>query len=203
MQATATAMVNKDAASLQLLAERYEMKFVAVPGGKFMLGSPAGIGADDEHPQHEVTLDNFWIGQTEVTNAQYRPFAEAGGYSQDQWWTATGLQGRNEHQVTAPNCWANETWNQPKYPVVCISWYEAVAYARWLANATNLPVRLPTEAERERAARGDDGRVYAWGDASPTDQLLNYSESNLQRTTTVGSYPAGNVWEWTSSHYIG
>jgi formylglycine-generating enzyme required for sulfatase activity len=190
----------------------YGLTFVFVPGGSFKMGSLEGQGSDDERPQHDVTVDAYWIGQTEVTNAQYRYFVEAGGYDEPKWWTAAGWQWREENKRTEPGYWQDPKWNGAKQPVVGVNWYEAVAYTRWLSNETGLTIRLPTEAEWERAARGDDGRIYPWGNEAPTDQLLNYN-GKVGRTTTVGSYPAGvstygalnlagNVWEWTRSKYL-
>jgi len=90
------------------------------------------------------------------------------------------------------------------HPVVNVSWHHTQAFCTWAG------VRLPTEAEWEKAARGTDGRLYPWGDEPPNRQLCNFSGSQLKDTTPVGSYPSGasyygvldmtgNVWEWTSS----
>jgi formylglycine-generating enzyme required for sulfatase activity len=190
-----------------------EFAFVYVPAGTFMMGSPAGVGYDDERPAHEVTLAAYWIGQTEVTNAQYRRFVAAGGYTQETLWTPAGCQWRRENNITEPLYWDDTQWNGDNYPVVGVSWYEASAFATWLSQETGLTVRLPSEAEWERAARGEDGRTYPWGDESPSAQLLNYN-GNLGRTSAVGSYPdgvspygaldmAGNVWEWVDDWYNG
>lgn len=97
------------------------------------------------------------------------------------------------------------------HPVVGVSWYEAVAYSEWLSEQNELEIRLPTEAEWEKAARGEDGQKYPWGDEEPNPDLLNY-RSNVGKTTEVGQYltgkspynaldMAGNVWEWTSTIY--
>jgi serine/threonine-protein kinase len=197
--------------ALQQLKDRFGMEFVYVPAGPFTMGSDSGHS--DETPVHTVDLAEFWIGRTEVTNAQYRPFVEAGGYQQRELWTQAGWTWREANNVTQPGCWNDEQWNQPAYPVVCVSWYEAVAYTRWLAQETGLDVRLPTEAEWEKSARGTDGRRFPWGD-DWDETKANTSEGGADRTTSVGDYPAGaspygaldmagNVWEWTSSLYKG
>lgn len=208
---TATPTLAPGATRAVTLAPGVEAIFVYVPAGPFTMGSPDGEGAGNEHPQHEVTLDAFWIMQTEVANAEYKAFIEAGGYTTESFWTAEGWQWRSENSITEPENWADDQWNEPEYPVVGVSWCEAVAFANWLADETGLPMRLPTEAEWEKAARGIDGRTYPWGDETPSDQILNYN-SNVGSTTAVGSYPhgaspygaldmAGNVWEWTTDWY--
>ncbi len=160
--------------------------YLYVPAGEFLMGSPDGVGDDDEHPQHSVYLDAFWIMQTEVTNAQYAKCVAAG---------ACG----------APD---NSRWQDAAYadhPVTAVDWNQASAYARWAGG------RLPTEAEWEKAARGTDGRTYPWGNEAPAASLANCC-AFVNDTTPVGSYPAGaspygaldmagNVWEWTADWY--
>ena len=161
-----------------------EMVMVYVPGGSFQMGSTEG--GNDEQPVHEVTLDSFWIDQTEVTNAQY------------------------ERCVTEGDCEASSyaddaDYNGADYPVVRVSWHDAVAYCEWAGG------RLPTEAEWEYAARGEAGNVYPWGDEEPTCDLAQFRECS-GRTALVGSFPAaaswcdaldmaGNVWEWVADWY--
>jgi formylglycine-generating enzyme required for sulfatase activity len=95
--------------------------------------------------------------------------------------------------------------------VVGVSWYEALAYCRWLSEKSGKPYRLPTEAEWEKAARGTDGRRYPWGDAWDAS-LCNNKESGPGKTTPVGEYPegespygveelVGQVWEWCRTKY--
>jgi len=182
---------------------------------------------ENEQPRHEVDLPAFWIGKTEVTNAQYRPFVEAGGYRDQVLWTAAGWEWRSANNVTQPSCWTDSAWNKPDYPVVCVAWYEALAYTRWLGRETGLAVRLPTTAEWEAAARGADARAWPWGNQAPDGSRLNFCDKNCQynwkdsgvddryaTTAPVGSYPAGaspydaldmagNVWEWTSTLWGG
>lgn len=205
VQSTATATTNL----FKPLEERFAMRFVIVPAGEFTMGSPDNVGNNSEHPQSTVNLDSFLISITEVTNAQYRPFVEAGGYTKEALWTKAGWEWRRKISVTQPDCWYDKTWNKPDYPVVCVSWYEAIAYTRWLSEETGIAVRLPTEAEWEKAARGTDARTYPWGEQSPTAELANFAQ-NVGHTSAVGSYPlgaspygvldmTGNVMEWTNS----
>jgi len=160
---------------------------VFVPAGKFIMGSPAGEGEDDEHPQHTVNLDAFWIDRTEVTNAQYRKCVDAGACRVLEW------------------CSAYEDATRVNYPVVCVRWGDAQAYCSWAGG------RLPTEAEWEKAARGADGRTYPWGNNEPDCSRANIGNC-VEDATAVGSYPAGaspygaldmagNVWEWVADWY--
>ena len=196
---------------------------VKVPAGPFLMGSTdqqiatvvsQGANADwvkNEQPQHSLNLPDYWIGKTEVTNAQFRPFVEGDGYTNQAYWTAAGWAWRQAEKITQPDCWDNATFNGDTQPVVCVSWFEAVAYCRWLSKQTGIEFRLPSEAEWEKAARGSDGRIYPWGNTWDAS-VVNSSESNLQKTTPVGSYPkgaspygamdmAGNVWEWCATQW--
>lgn len=139
-----------------------------------------------EMPTHTVDLDDFWMMQTEVTNAEY---------------------GRC---VTAAACTppTNPRWNDAgyaNYPVMQVNWNQANQYAAWAGG------RLPTEAEWEKAARSTDARIYPWGEQAISDQLLNYNFVKGD-TMPVGSYPAGagpygtldmagNVEEWVADWY--
>jgi serine/threonine-protein kinase len=173
---------------------------VYVPAGKFTMGSPEGEGYDDEYPQHTYYLDDFWIDQTEVTNAQYCKCVEAGACE------------------PLENCSDDPNYGAGNHPAVCVSWDQAMAYAEWVGG------RLPTEAEWEKAAGGTDGREYPWGNEFDGTRLNFCDKSCLRRwrdanvddgyehTAPVGSYPAGaspygvldtagNVYEWTHSAY--
>ena len=201
---------------------------VKVPAGPFLMGSTdqqiadaVSQGADaswiaDEKPQHTLTLPTYWIGKTEVTNAQFRPFVEGDGYTNQTYWDSAGWQWRTEQKRTQPGCWSyadtwNDTWNGDTQPVVCVSWYEAMAYTRWLSAQTGQTFSLPTEAEWEKAARGPDGLIYPWGNTWEAGRA-NSKEAGIDKTTPVGQYPsgasfygaldmAGNAWEWTRSEY--
>ena len=186
-------------------------EMVMVPAGSFLMGSSSADSQAqrDEQPQHTLTLPAYEIGKTEVTNAQFRPFVDGDGYTNQAYWTAAGWQWRTEQKRTQPSCWNEANFNGDQQPVVCVTLYEAVAYARWLSAQTGLNFSLPTEAQWEKAARGTDGRSYPWGNAWDA-KLANSAESGLGKTAPVGQYPggaspygaldmAGNVWEWTQS----
>jgi formylglycine-generating enzyme required for sulfatase activity len=175
-------------------------RLVPFVGGPFQMG--AGGNA------HQVDLGPFKLARYPVTNAQFRAFVEDGGYTRKKYWTAAGWEWRSR---------ANQTHgllDDPYYgidnrPVVGITWYEAVAYANWLAAKSGTPYRLPTEAEWERAAAGTEGRRYPFGRRAH-DQIANARDAGIGQTTAVGVFPgdqtpeglfdmAGNVWEWCSS----
>ena len=188
------------------------IEWIKISAGEFTMGSN---DYKDEKPLHKVYLDEYLIAKTPVTNAQFKKFMDAGGYKNKEFWSEEGwnwLSGKNPAQSSY---WDNTKWNTSTHPVVVVSWYEAEAFSIW-ANC-----RLPSEAEWEKAARGDSPllegegagvRVYSWGNQEPNKDLANYSQ-NVGKTTPVGKYSpagdspygcvdmAGNVWEWTSSLY--
>ncbi|MGD2147547.1 MAG: formylglycine-generating enzyme family protein [Anaerolineae bacterium] len=165
---------------------------VYVPAGEFEMG--CAEGGDDEQPVHTTAVDDFWIDQHEVTNAQYVRCADAGACSPP---LETGSYTRDAY-------YGDTTYKD--YPVIFVSWDQAVEYCRWAGS------RLPTEAEWEYAARGTDGRTYPWGDTAPDCSMANYRSGDglcVGDTNAVGSYPAGaswcgaldmagNVWEWVA-----
>jgi formylglycine-generating enzyme required for sulfatase activity len=166
-------------------------EMMLVPAGPFRVGSNE---YDDEKPEHEVDLPAFYIARYPVTNGQYARFVEARTYRPPDHWRGK----------TPPHELRN-------HPVVHVTWHDAVAYCAWLSEARGEAVRLPTEAEWEKAARGTDGRRYPWGDR-PDPNLANYDDTGIGTTSPVGCFPggaspygceemAGNVWEWTSSKY--
>ena len=188
-------------------------EMVAVPAGSFLMGSSSADPQAEsvEKPQHTLTLPDYWIGKTPVTNAQFRPFVEGDGYKNQAYWTAAGWQWRTGEKLVKPLYWEDAKWNGPNYPVVGVSWFEAVAYCRWLSKQIGIAFRLPSEAEWEKAARGADGRIYPWGNTWEAGRC-NSEEANIKCTTPVGQYPsgaspygaldmAGNVWEWCATQW--
>ncbi len=110
---------------------------------------------------------------------------------------------------TLPVHWHDTRFNAPTQPVVGVTWYEAQAYCAWLAYHSGLPVRLPTEAEREVAVRGAAMRRYAYGEEA-NRECANTAEAHIGSTTPIGVFPcgatpegvhdlSGNIWEWTST----
>jgi len=204
------------------LAPGVELAFVRIPAGEFLMGSDPKVDKlafDDEQPQRKVHLDSYWMGKTAVTVAQFRQFITATGYKTQAerqgygWhWSGSGWQkvaGADWAHPTGPQSQAEET-----HPVVQVSWEDAVAFGAWASQATGREVRLPTEAEWEKAARGTDGRIYPWGKEAPDARRCNYN-MNVKSTTPVGQYSpqgdspygcvdmAGNVWEWCADWYDG
>lgn len=193
-----------------IAAAGVDFTFVYVPAGPFIMGSDGAHG--DESPMFTYQTDAFWLLQTPTTNAHYRLFVEADGYNKQAWWTPTGWQWRTKEKITEPRYWKDNKWNEAKQPVVSVSWYEALAYANWLAQTTGTAIRLPTEAEWEKGARGEKGLKYPWGDQLPTEEFCNFG-GKVGKTTPVDRYPkgaspygaldmAGNVWEWTATKWV-
>jgi formylglycine-generating enzyme required for sulfatase activity len=181
---------------------------ILIPAGPFLMGSDA---RKDEQPVGEVWVDAFYIDQLPVTNAQFFAFWRAGLYEQPDHPCWAGLEEgyrwiRKSEERRVPRFAYDPQWNAPDQPVIGVTWYEALAYARWIGK------RLPTEAEWEKAARGTDGRTYPWGNDFDR-AFCNVAESGVGGTASVGRYTpagdsiygvsemAGNIWEWTSTLY--
>ncbi len=171
------------------------MTEVFVPQGAVQMGGIDSTASADEKPVHKVSLHSFWMDKLEVTNAMYLSCITAGGCQPPQ----------DVKSQTRPSYFNNPDFND--YPVVYVTWADAAAYCKWAGR------RLPTEAEWERSARGDDVRIYPWGSNNPDSTLANFNYQ-VGDTSRVGSYPAGaspfgvldlagNVAEWTNDYYSG
>jgi formylglycine-generating enzyme required for sulfatase activity len=148
-------------------------------------------------------LGPYSIGRYPVTVQEYAEFVEAGDYTNARWWEAGGHGKWRE-----PENWEDQIAH-PNRPVVGVNWFEATAFCRWLTQQLHPDaalIRLPREAEWERAAAGLEGREYPWGNATPDERLANFNMM-VGAPTPVGVYPcgatpdgvadlAGNVWEW-------
>jgi formylglycine-generating enzyme required for sulfatase activity len=174
------------------------VKQVWVPAGCFTMGADdaeaqiAKLGAPAwtrralgyEDPAREVCLtEGYWIDQFEVTNKQFQAFVDAGGYTKGEFWSEAGLAWLNEQVVeTLPTSCGEPDADLPR---VCVTWFEAEAYANWRGG------RLPTEAEWEYAARGPKSLVYPWGNEWDAKRA-NVVDSEALKP--VGSYPNGASW---------
>ena len=189
-----------------------------IPAGEFTMGSEDG--EEDERPPHRVFLDEFCIGVYPVTNDQYAAFVRDARYRlpavRQLPRIVTGDQEQTFRELAAPYVWrAGDPPNdRGTHPVTLVTYEDAQAYCDWLARQTGLAVRLPTEAEWERGARGGtDGLKFPWGneiDPTRANYLSDPNAKQLRGTQPVGSFPAnnynvfdmiGNVWEWVSDWY--
>lgn len=154
----------------------------------------------DEVPKHEVTIDNYFIDQFPVTNAQFKRFTDV-----NPEWQPSQIS-RDLDNGNYLKHWSDPATFSKKadHPVVNVNWFSAVAYCHWVGK------RLPTEAEWEYAARGGRNTLFPWGDQPADPTHLNYSGSNLHTTTRAGIYPAngfglldmaGNVWQFLADEW--
>jgi formylglycine-generating enzyme required for sulfatase activity len=196
-----------------------------VPPGPFLMGD-----GREQHRNESIT-DGYLISRYPVTNAQFAAFVEAEGYQEREYWTEAGWEWKEIENWTAPRDYG-EPFSLPNHPAVGVSWYEAVAFCRWLEERLQissfrfqvwrdqqletwdlkpetLTVRLPSEAEWEKAARGTGGRIFPWG-GEPDSDRANYADTGIGTTSAVGCFPggaspygvedlSGNVWGWTRS----
>jgi formylglycine-generating enzyme required for sulfatase activity len=171
------------------------MPEIYIPEGTFRMGGMDVRSAPDEMPAHDVTLSGYWMDQLEVTNAMYMLCVKSGTCKPPQSFKS---QRRPEY------------FNDPEfndYPVIYVTWGQAKTYCEWAQR------RLPTEAEWEHAARGNDWRTFPWGEDKADGLRANYNML-VGDTSRVGTYPlgaspfgildmAGNVAEWTNDFYNG
>ncbi len=186
----------------------FEMKYVE--GGTFTMGDTFGEGQDDETPTHRVQLSEFWMGETEVTNAQFCAFLNAKGNQTES--------GETWLDIDDSDCLIEKSGSRfvPKsgyahHPVIEVSWYGASAYCKWLTRKSSRKYRLPTEAEWEYAARGGkNGEPTKYAGSDKIDAVAWYSGNSDGKTHPVktkapnelGLYDmSGNVWEWCQDRY--
>lgn len=169
------------------------MPQVYIPAGTFRMGGMDVRRAPNELPEHDVTLDAFWMDQLEVTNAMYGLCVRAGVCTLPQ---ELKSQRRPEYFMDP---------EFKDYPVIYVTWGQATTYCEWAGR------RLPTEAEWERAGRGDDFRTFPWGEDKANGLLANFNML-VGDTSRVGTFPAGaspfgvldmagNVAEWVHDYY--
>jgi len=180
-----------------------DIEMIRIPAGRFTMGSPAtekDRGGDEV--QHEVNLTEFYISKYEVTVGQFKEFIDASGYKTD---AEQNNDAHNWRHGSGGNVFDVNDYN---YPVIYVSWNDAVAYAAWLAGKTGKRYQLPTEAQWEYAARGGQNYVYAGSDT--LDVVGWYGKNSGWRSHPVGQKRpngyglydmTGNVWEWCQDWY--
>jgi len=166
-----------------------EPSLIEIRAAWFLMGSNSG--QDCERPVHRVWVDAFLLAATQVTNAEYTRFLQSTG-------------------AVPPPFWNSANFDDPRQPVTGVSWFEAESYCRWLAMQTGRRYRLPSEAEWERAARGDlEQKEFPWGD-EPPQSLPDYTSRWQDGPEPVARYAPNafglynicdNVHEWCSDWY--
>ena len=181
------------------LSER-QGEMLPIPAAKFTMGSSEG--EDDEKPVGKIYVRAFHMGKYEVTVAQYAAFLNAnGGRTKDDSGNLWVDGYYDDFQLAEEGGQWKPKTGKEQYPVVYVTWFGAMAYAKWAG------ARLPTEAEWEKAARGTDGRTYPWGNKWDRSKVNTGDEP-----VAVGTLPGnkslygcidmgGNVLEWVSSKY--
>ena len=173
---------------------RDSVEMIQIPAGEFLMGSKGEKGRRDEKPQRKIFLDTYEIDMHEVSNKSYLNFIH------------------KTQRKEPPNPYSkgllSEITGIENLPVVQVTWYDAVDYCRWAGK------KLPTEAQWEKAARGEKGLVFPWGNTSPSMEKINF-QKNWEGTKTLwpvnegfnSSSPyglkgmAGNVREWVRDWY--
>jgi gamma-glutamyl hercynylcysteine S-oxide synthase len=165
--------------------------WIEIPAGAFSIGARAeGFAYDNERPRHRVALPASEIARRPVSTASWLRFSEGGGYERREWWSDEGWAWKQEYDITHHPAVATAP---PEAPVCHVSWFEADAFAR------AHHARLPTEAEWERAATWTQEpaaeRPHGRGALAHAGGALAYGRGALAH--------AGEVWEWTASHFHG
>lgn len=174
---------------LSMPAEPMVNDMLSVPAGWFWMGSEDG--EQDEKPMHRVWLDSFFIDRYPVTNSQYALFLQ-------------------ETKYESPLYWNDSRCNDPNQPVVGITWADAMAYCSWRSKKEHAKYSIPTEAQWEKAARGEDKRKYPWGNQPPdkkravteiTEKMPTVGICELGRSPYGVSDLVGSVWNWCFDWY--
>jgi len=198
------------------------MEFLRIPKGKFVMGSKDDneMAQDREKPQHTVELSDFWMAKFILTNQHFAEFAKATSYRTTAEEKGSGyVYGGKEWKDTKGAEWKHplgpksDLKEKSDHPIVLASWDDAMAYCKWFnefykPELGDLLLRLPSEAEWEKAARGAYGNEWPWGNEFDPNKC-NSSEGKKGGTTPIGAYSSlggdspygcadmvGNVWEW-------
>jgi formylglycine-generating enzyme required for sulfatase activity len=195
-----------DPSQLRQLSDRTEailcppFEWCFIPGGSVSLVDASDYGGTKGGTYQ---VPHFAIGKYLVTNGQYRSFIEhTDGFDNAKWWdySPQAIQWRKDHAHPKPPAFLGRD-----LPCTRVSWFDSVAFCNWLSTELNATIRLPTEQEWQRAAVGDTGWRYPWGDELD-ETRANYGES-IGQVSPVGNFPMGqssygvmdmigNLWEW-------
>ncbi len=203
-----------------------DQRWIQVPAGSFWRGSEKEDAYDREKPAGPIRQSLFWVQRWPVTVAEVQRFVEAGGYRDRDLWDPDGWTWRERERIAHPLSWERQRDGVPTLPATGLSWWESQAYCRWFTDRQpDLPpgwvVRLPTEAEWEKAARGGEAlidgdpnrepeRDYPW--EGPWKKGRANGARLLGGPSPVGCFPAGhgpygawdqsgNVWEWCLDYF--
>src|SRR6185369_8937822 len=200
-----------------------EIQWCHIPAGRFQMGTSkaqmeeikknswaADWQFDREIPASSPPVGEFYIGRYPITRAQFSAFRDAeGGYTNEDWWTSSG----REWLRRSSSRFGSDREEPENMPCCNVTWYEALAFCNWLSTKLDLQIRLPNEAEWEKAARGDDGRLFPWGNEFDSE-LCNIAETGIGEPSPVGCFNlgsrtpwgtdtpldmCGNVWEWCTT----
>jgi formylglycine-generating enzyme required for sulfatase activity len=205
------------------------LEFLRIPAGKFVMGSKDDSEwSDEEKPQHGVELSEYWMARFILTNQYFAEFVKATSYRTTAEEKGSGYtyDGKSWNDVKGAD-WKHplgpksDLKDREDHPVVLVSWDDAMAYCKWfnetyqgeLKEAGNFVLRLPAEAEWEKAARGAFGNEWPWGNEFDKAKCNSY-EGGKKGTTPVGAYSSlggdspygcadmiGNVWEWCADWF--
>jgi formylglycine-generating enzyme required for sulfatase activity len=218
-------LLGDDRKGVHLIDKLPDIDWCEIPSGDFHIGVTeedidlqkskpwaAGWGFNRETPARHMHAASFYISRYPITQIQFKAFVVDGGYTSPEWWTKPGWEWLKENKVLSH---AETSWgDQLNLPQTNVSWYEAMAFCRWLGKQVSDEISLPTEMEWERAARGADGRAFTWGDEFDTN-YCNAEPTHIGRVCSVGCFPGsegpwlkntpsdmcGNVWEWCTTIY--
>jgi len=198
------------------LSDPIKIDFVNISGGSFMQGwndNESNFAFDNEKPEHLVKIKSFSMSKHKITQYQYILFIENNGYTNKEYWTPEGWFWKEKNNISLPQYWRynkeknvyqRKKWNkwvqvEPNLPIFHISWYEAMAFAKWMN------CRLPTESEWEFMSTNKGKNKFPWGDSNPnkSNSNINYyldGPCDVDIHNGVNKFNIegliGNVWEW-------